>query len=295
MYVISVYEKKKTKNTKGNVYIVYVALQERSSMKETKIIMMLCGNASKISDNEANQNYQRNIENEINKSVMEPFCKPFSEKSRPKIHEWVPSSEIRLVYGFDFYHHSKTEAIKYAVENRGNYNQLIDDMNGLCLNEFTAPSASGKAYMVSSNGNHRRLVYSCIGLPKVSAEVQKISGNKWLFYWKGQNLNAIKLLKWLKYKGIVERIEQYPHDYSTLVISDKNHISGWIIPDPALHDLNKMICDMQDRANLLKKSFSGIDNKVSSLFKSKILLNLSIQFTFYCRNIPIFDNYEGEI
>ena len=264
-------------------------------MKETNNIITLCSNASEISDNEARQNYQRNIENEINKSVMEPFCKPFSEKSRPKIREWVPSSEIRLVAGFGFRHYSKEEIVELAVKKRGDYNSLMKEMNGLSLDEYPAPSASGKAYMVSSGGNHRRLVYSCIGLPKVSAEVQKISGNKWLFYWKGRNLNAIKLLKWLKYKGIVERIEQYPHDYSTLVISDKNHISGWIIPDPALHDLNKMICDMQNRANLLKKSFSGIDNKVSSLFKSQILLNLSIQFTFYCRNIPIFDHYEGEI
>lgn len=240
--------------------MVYVALQERSSMKENIKIFNLCSDASKISDNEARQYYQGNIDNEIEKSVREPFCKPFSEQPRQKIREWVPSSEIRLVFGFDFYHHSQQETINYAVENRGNYNQLIDDMNGLYLDELPAPSASGKAYMVSVNGNHRRLVYSCIGLPKVLAEVQKISGNKWGFNWKGRNLDAIKLLKWLKYKGIVERIELYPYDDSTLVISDASHISGWIIPDPAKHDLKKMIFDMQERANLLKKSFSGIDN-----------------------------------
>lgn len=280
---------------KGNAYMVYVALQERSSMKETNIIMQLCSNASKISDNEARQYYHRNIDNEIKKSVREPFCKPFSEQPRQKIREWVSSSEIRLVFGFDFYHHSQQEIVNYAVENRGNYNQLIDDMNGLYLDEFPAPTATGKAYMVSDNGNHRRLVYSCIGLPKVSAKVQKISGNKWIFCWRGKNLNAKKILKWLKYKGIIERIEQYPNDDFTLVISDASHISGWIIPDPALHDLNKMIHDMQDRVNLLKKSFSGLDNKVSSLLRSRILLYLSIQYTYFCRNIPIFDNYVGEL
>lgn len=108
-------------------------------------------------------------------------------------------------------------------------------------------------------------------------------------------MNAKKILKWLKYKGIIERIEQYPNDDFTLVISDASHISGWIIPDPALHDLNKMIHDMQDRVNLLKKSFSGLDNKVSSLLRSRILLYLSIQYTYFCRNIPIFDNYVGEL
>lgn len=270
--------------------MIYMALQERSYMKERIIIINLCSNALKTSDNEAKQNYQKNIDNEIDKSVRVPFCKPFSEQPRQKIREWVPSSEIRLEFGFDFYHHSKKEIIKYAVENRGNYNQLIDDMNGLYLDEFPAPSINGKAYMVSVNGNHRRLVYSCIGLPKVSAEVQKISGNKWTFYWRGQNLNAKKLLIWLKYKGIIERIEKYPNDDFTLVISDASNISGWIIPDPALHDLNKMICDMQDRANLLKKSFSGLDDKVSSLLKSPIILYLSIQYTYFCRNIPLIDN-----
>lgn len=262
-------------------------------MKEKEIIITLCSNALKISDNEAKKNYQRNIDNEIDKSVKEPFCKPFSEQKRPKTREWVPSNEIRLAFGFKFYHHSKEETIEYAVENRGNYNQLIDDMNDLYLDEFPAPSASGKAYMVSVNGNHRRLVYSCIGLTKVSAEVQKTSGNKWSFPRKRLNLNSKKLLKWLKYKGIIEHIEQYPDDDSTLVISDASHISGWIIPDPDLHDLNKMICDMQDRTNLLKKSFGGLDDKVSSLLKSPILLYLSIQYTYFCKDIPFIDNHEG--
>ncbi|MDE6626679.1 MAG: hypothetical protein K2K56_09990 [Lachnospiraceae bacterium] len=259
-------------------------------MNKSKIIQKQCNIASKLSDNEARQSYLRNIENEIAKSVRQPYCKPFSEQQRPKIREWVTSSDIRLVSGFDFHHHKKDEIVDFAIENRGNYNLLIDDMNDLYLDEFPAPSASGKAYMVSVNGNHRRLVFSCIGLPIVSAEVQKTVGNKWRFFWRGQNLNAKKLLKWLKYKGIVERIEQYPDDMFTLVISDASNISGWIIPDPNLHDLKKMICDMQDRANILKNAFSGLDDKVSSLLKSPILLYLSIQYTYYCRNIPFIDN-----
>ena len=262
-------------------------------MKERDELIQHCSNASKISDDEARQNYLRNIENEIDTSVRPPFCIPYSKHLRQKAPEWVPSSEIRLDFGFDFHHHSKEEIVDFAVENRENYKQLIHDMNGLFLDEFPAPSASGKAYMVSDNGNHRRLVYSCIGLPKVFAQVQKKSGNKWRFYWKELDLNSQKLLKWLKYKGIVERIEQSPDDVKTLVISDASNISGWIIPDPDLHDLNKMICDMQDRTKLLIKSFSGLDDKVSSLLKSPILLYLSIQYTWYCRSIPFIDNYVG--
>ena len=52
---------------KGNVYMVYVALQERSHMKEKEIIINLCSNALEISDKEAEQNYERNINNEIDK------------------------------------------------------------------------------------------------------------------------------------------------------------------------------------------------------------------------------------
>lgn len=254
-------------------------------MKEENIIIDHCRKASEISDNDAYPNYLRNIEDEIDKSVKEPFCIPFSKQPRPKIHEWVQLSETRLDVDFDFYHHSKEEIVEFAIENKGNYNFLMKTMSGLYLNEFPAPSASGKAYMVSINGNHRRLVYSCIGLPKVFAEVQKTSGNKWRFYWKEQDKNALKLLKWLKYKGIIECIEQV--NDNTLVISDANNISGWIIPDPDLNSLYRMINDMQERAKYLKNSFNGLSNKVSLLFKHPFLLYLSIQFTYFFRVVDL--------
>lgn len=257
-------------------------------MKEENIIIDHCRKASKISKNDALLDYQRTIEAELDKSVREPFCKPFSEQPRQQICEWVQSSEIRLESGFDFHHHTKDETVEYAVEKRGDYNLLMEDMNDLWLDEYPAPSDSGKAYMVSVNGNHRRLVYSCIGLPKVFAHVQKTSGNQWRFFWRGQNANALKLLKWLKYKGIVECIERVNRD--TLVISDASNISGWIIPDPDLKSLKLMIKDMQDRAEYLNRSFNGISKKVSLLLKNPFLLYLSIQFTFCFRNVVIFNN-----
>ena len=253
-------------------------------MEEQNIIIEHCKKALEISENEAYLNYIRNIEDEIDKAVRAPFCIPFSEKPGQKIREWVQLSDIRLAAGFNFYHHTKEETVGFAVENRGNHKLLLETMNGLYLDEYPAPSASGKAYMVSVNGNHRRLVYSCIGLPKVLALVQKTYGNKWRFYWRGRDKNAFKLLKWLKYKGIVECI-----DYATLAISDAGNISGWIIPDPDLHSLYRMIDDMKDRAKYLKSSFNGLCDKVSLLFKSPLLLYLSIQFTYFFRNIVVFD------
>lgn len=217
-----------------------------------------------------------------------PYCIPFSEQPRQKICEWVQSSDIRLECSFDFYHHTKEEIIEYAVKNKGNYNLLMETMNDLYLDEYPAPSASGKAYMVSANGQHRRLVYSCIGLPKVLAQVQKISGNKWMFYWKRQERNALKLLKWLKYKGIIECIERVDRD--ALIISDAGNISGWIIPNPDLHSLWQMISDMKARAEFLNRSFEGLSDKVSSLFKSPILLYLSVQFTYFFLDIVVLNN-----
>lgn len=257
-------------------------------MEEENIIIDCCRKASEISENDAYLNYQRSVKDEIDKSIREPFCTPYSEQSRQKMREWVQSSDIRLVAGFGFYHHSKEETVEFAAKNRGNHKLLLETMNGLYLDEYPAPSVSGKAYMVSDNGNHRRLVYSCIGFPKVLAQVQKTSGNKWRFFWRRQDKNALKLLKWLKYKGIVECIEQV--DYDTLVISDASNISGWIIPDPDLHSLYQMIDDMQDRAKYLNSSFDGLSDKVSSLFKRPFLLYLSIQFTYFFRNKVIFDN-----
>lgn len=255
-------------------------------MKEETIIIDHCRKASEISENDASLNYLRNIEAEIDKSVKEPFCKLFYEQ--PEQEMWIPLNETRLEYDFDFNHHKKDEIVKFAVENRGNYNVLMKDMNDLHLNEYPAPSDSGKVYMVSVNGHHRRLVYSCIGLPIVSARVQKISGNKWMFDWRIQDRNAVKLLKWLKYRGIVESIEKVGRDI--LVISDASNISGWIIPKPDPHSLYRMINDMQERATYLKRSFNGLSNKVSLLLKHPFLLYLSIQFTYFFRNVVIIDN-----
>lgn len=257
-------------------------------MKEENIIIDYCKKASEISENDASINYQRNIEDEINKSVRVPFCIPFSEQPRQTIREWIQLSEIRLAYDFDFYHHTKEEIIEFAVKKRGDHTFLMESMNGLYLDEYPAPNNSGKAYMVSDNGQHRRLVYSCIGLPKVLAQVQKTSGNKWRFYWKRQDKNAFKLLKWLKYKGIVEYIELV--DYDTLVISDASNISGWIIPDPELNSLYRMINDMKERGKYLKSSFNGLSDKVSLLYKHPFLLYLSIQFTYFFRDVVILNN-----
>ncbi len=191
-------------------------------MKEENIIDH-CRKESGISEEDAYLCYRKNIENEIARWVRVPFCIPFSENQRQTIREWIQSSEIRLEKDFTFYHHTKEEVVEFAVKNRGDHNLLMETMDNLYLDEYPAPSASGKAYMVSANGQHRRLVYSCIGLPKVLAEVQKTSGNKWRFYWKRQDKNAFKLLKWLKYRGIVECIEQV--DYNTLV-TQTSHIKN---------------------------------------------------------------------
>lgn len=257
-------------------------------MKEENIIIDHCRRASEISENDASLIYLQNIENEIDKSVRKPSCIPFSEQQGQEICEWVQSSEIRLEIGFDFYHHTKEEIVEFAVENRGNYNLLMKSMNGLYLDEYPAPSASGKVYMVSVNGQHRRLVYSCIGLPKVFAQVQKTSGNQWSLYWNNQDTNTFKLLKWLKYKGIVECIEKGEHD--TLVISDASNISGWIIPNLHLNSLYQMINDMQERAKYLECSFNGLSNKVSLLFKHPFILYLSIQFTYFFRKVVVLNN-----
>lgn len=248
-------------------------------MSEENIIIEHCKKSSEISEKDAFLNYERILEAEIDKKVKKPFCSPFPYQ--PKVCEWVQSSEIRLESSFDFHHHKEEEIVNYAVENRGNYKGLMYEMNDLWLDEYPAPSASGKAYMVSTNGNHRRLVFSCIGLPIVFAHVQKASGNKWSFCWRGQDKNASKLLKWLKYKGIIESIEKVCEN--TLIISDSNNISGWIIPDPNLKSLYRMIEDMQERAKYLNKSFNGLSNKASLLFKHPSLLYFSIQFTYLCR------------
>jgi hypothetical protein len=240
-------------------------------------IKTYCNSESQRSDEQAESLYSRRMETAISKSVRRPFCIPYSEVPRKTINEWVDSNDIRLVSDFSFYHHSKEDVIRYSVEKRGDYDTLYTSMKNLYLDEFPAPTQSGKAYMVSSNGQHRRLVYNCIGLPKVNAYVQKCSGNRWRYYFRN-NQNAYRVIKWLMYKGFLEEIELL--DDRTMVISDKNNIIGWILPDSEISTLRGLLNDMEDRFNLLCNSFDDVDKSILKYIHGSLRLCISIYFVY---------------
>lgn len=69
-------------------------------MKEENIIIDYCKKASEISENDASITYQRNIEDEINKSVRVPFCIQSDKVSLLFKHPFLLYLSIQFTYFF---------------------------------------------------------------------------------------------------------------------------------------------------------------------------------------------------
>lgn len=82
------------------------------------------------------------------------------------------NDEVVLENGFSFYHHCEDDIVKFALENRENGKLHIESMSELYLAEYPAPNVSGRIFMVSTNGQHRRLVFVCLGLKTIEANIK---------------------------------------------------------------------------------------------------------------------------
>ncbi len=80
------------------------------------------------------------------------------------------------------------------------------------------------------------------------------------------------------YKGFLEEIELL--DDRTMVISDKNNIIGWILPDSEISTLRGLLNDMEDRFNLLCNSFDDVDKSILKYIHGSLRLCISIYFVY---------------
>ena len=238
------------------------------------IIKLHCQKESSKDEKLIVKEYLRKFNKIIQTAVRIPYCTPYCENGRKNVLEWINMSDFRMDYKFDFYHHSKAEVLKFSIENRGDYDMHLLSMRNLYFDEYPKPVGKGSTYLVSSNGNHRSIVFGCIGLPYVQAYVQKRCDNKWYFYCRDNILNSYKIIVWLKEFGLIDEIEFYKD--SAFLISGKNNIAGWILPDPNLGSIENMLTDMQDRFQRIIESFEEVResniNFPNSRFKSKLLI-----------------------
>lgn len=208
-------------------------------------------------------------------SVKKPFCIPNGYENFEK--KLVFNDEIVLENGFSFYHHSEDDIVKFAIENRENGKLHIDSMSKLYLDEYPAPNVSGRIFMVSTNGQHRRLVFVCLGLKKIEAKIQfvKCKSRNWKYYFYKKNRPMEKVIEWLISKGRIEKIECL--DGRTVLIEDNTQLIPWILPNSTISRFSKIRKDMLERLQFVEKSFGSQDFKYGFIRKSGVLWYLDVQ------------------
>ncbi|MGT2715887.1 hypothetical protein [Streptococcus respiraculi] len=215
-------------------------------------------------------------------SVIKPFCIP---NGYAKLKEdIILNDEVVLENDFSFYHHSEDEIVKFALENRENIKLHIDSMSDLYLDEYPAPNLLRRVFMVSTNGQHRRLVFECLGLERIRARIQFIKDKQrsWKYYFRKQNIPMNMVIEWLVSKGRIEKIE--PLDSKTILIKDSSQLIPWILPDSEISSFSKIRKDILKRLQLIEKSFGSQDFAYGFIRQSGFLWYLDVH-RVYLMNI----------
>lgn len=135
---------------------------------------------------------------EKEKSVIRPFCKPFKYNDIQE--NIILNKEVILDYDFRFYRYSESEIVEYSLLKRNDSENHINSMCDLYLDEYPAPNLQGRVFMVSRNGNNRRLVFVCLGLEKIRANIRYVNDNtseSWIYYFHISNIPMEKVINWL--------------------------------------------------------------------------------------------------
>ena len=245
-------------------------------MKEA--VIKQCSIEASRSDDEAKLLYQTRLDSEIDGSVVRPYCIPHVEGRRKKERRWVKNNRVLVGEEFNFHHHSREELINFAVSKRDDPDFLLGEMEGLYLDEFPAPDGGDPVYMVSDNGNHRRLVYACIDLPEICALVQCAPTKQWHYYWKDRSRAAAKIIIWFQYLGLIDSVA-WGLDDETLIIEGRDNLVGWLLPDARLPSLSAMLLEVHIRTEALNKQFM-LDTEFLTLLRSKVRRRFSIEFAY---------------
>ncbi|WP_216402820.1 hypothetical protein [Arcanobacterium phocae] len=242
------------------------------------VVKKHCSAEALRSEEETRLLYEKRLEWEINHSVIPPYCIPEVDGSREHKREWISSDLFVLEQGFSFYHHSKAELLEFSVANRADADLHLNDMENLYLDEFPSPHGSDPVYMVSANGQHRRLVFACIGIPTIRGCVQKAPTSKWRYYWKEHNHAAAKLIIWFQHLGLISSTS-LNGERETLIIEGPDNLAGWLLPDAYLQSVSAMLSQVQARAEAINSRF-GLDLHLLELFRSKHRRRLSLELAY---------------
>lgn len=198
-----------------------------------------------------NDEYKTRLEKYIEKSLIEPFIRYKDEaQDHSKKYIAVKSCDLYMNHKFSFYHHQPKAVINYAIEHRGDWDRLLDEMEGLRVYEYPVPFSvdERKVYMVGQNGNHRSAVFKAIGLPDIMLNrVSKFES----FNIDQDSISQyhISLINLLKHVDLLHEHEgNYLDVYGYLI---------WIMPDPGYRcNQISQIIDLCARARWVNEIFS---------------------------------------
>lgn len=253
----------------------YRSVLDNTSIGIEKDMLLSQFNYGNCSEAELKIEFEERLLQAKQTSVKKPFCIPNGHERLKK--ELVLNDEIVLDNGFSFYHHCEDDIVKFALENRENGKLHIESMSELYLDEYPAPNVSGRIFMVSTNGQHRRLVFVCLGLKKIEARIQfvKRKSRNWRYYFHQKNLPMEMVIEWLISKGRIEKIERL--DRSTFLIEDNTQLIPWILPNSEISSFSEIRKDMLERLQFVEKSFGPQDFKYGFIRKSGVLWYLDVQ------------------
>lgn len=242
-------------------------------------------NYDDVSESELKIIFEKRLEEAKEKSVFKPFCIPYSHSNFKE--DIILNDEVVHNKYFTFERYSESELVEFALKNRNNSQLHINSMSDLWLDEYPAPNESSRIFMVSINGRHRRLVFKCLGLKFIEANVQYLNKKKgsWIYHFNKPNSFMLKLLNWMIF---YKRIEVECLNYEDLLITDSSNLIPWILPNSQIFKASAIRKDMLKRLNSVEKSFGKQDFDDGFIRKSFLLWYidvLRVNFIIYLKKL----------
>ena len=236
-----------------------------------------CALEASRSEADVRREYQQRLESELENAVIPPYCFPQVEGGRKHEWEWLAPDSFVLKQGFSFYHHSKDDLLEFSITRRGDAELHLSAMGNLYLDELPSPAGEESIYIVTSNGNHRRLVFACIGIPAIRARVQKAPTKRWGYYWQDRNHAAAKIICWFRQLGLIDEV-LFDDDPETVFIEGRSNLAGWLLPSAKQRSVSSLLSEIQERADALDRRF-GLDAELLNLLRSKTRRRWSLEWS----------------
>lgn len=197
-----------------------------------------CAQQATLDDETARSRYGQRLTAPFDRWVHEPLPFPLEDKSRrgpgPEgdTTAWIDPRDVVVRATFHPYHHTPAEILTYTVENRGDPELHLRSMGDLWVETYPTPGTRAPLLMVTTNGNHRRLVYAAMGIPAVRAHLSHNATDRWCVlqsaWGDGPNMRMLEVFTRL---GLVrDVVEECDEVGDRIEFTDPTRCVGWAWP-----------------------------------------------------------------